>query len=340
LQSYQDNIHARSARLASYAALRDEPAITKDGIEIKLFINAGLAIDLPHLDETGAQGIGLFRTEFQFMVSSALPKLETQTDFYAQVLDAAGSRPVVFRTLDIGGDKQVAFMEHETEENPAMGWRAIRVALDRPALLRYQLRALLQAAAGRELRIMFPMVADVSEFRAARAIGEKEIERFARIGQPLPSKILFGSMLEVPSIVWQLEKLLPYVDFLSIGSNDLMQFFFASDRGNPRLSGRYDMLSPGALELIKSIVDTCAQGQVPVTLCGEMGAKPLEAMALCALGLRHISISPSSIGPVKSMIRSLNVSTLRPYLLTLLKSDSRTLRGKLRTFAKDHEVAL
>jgi phosphotransferase system enzyme I (PtsP) len=340
LQSYQENIQARSQRLATYAALRDAPAITKDGVEIELLINAGLAIDLPNLDKTGAAGIGLFRTEFQFMVSSALPKLETQTEFYTSVLDAAGARPVVFRTLDIGGDKKVAFMEQEAEENPAMGWRAVRVALDRPALLRYQLRALLQAAAGRELRVMFPMVADVSEFRAAHEIGKREIERFARTGRTLPSKILFGSMLEVPSIVWQLEKLLPFVDFLSIGSNDLMQFFFAADRGNPKLSGRYDVLSPGALTLIKSIVDTCARGDVPLTLCGEMGAKPLEAMALCGLGLRRISISPSSIGPVKTMIRSLNVSAFRPYLLSLLDGNSPTLRGKLLTFAQDHEIAL
>lgn len=340
LLSYQDNIQARSARLASYAALRDLPAVTLDGIEIELFINAGLTIDLPHLDTTGAQGIGLFRTEFQFMVSSALPKLETQTEFYAQVLSAAGSRPVVFRTLDIGGDKPVSFMTHDAEENPAMGWRAIRVALDRPALLRYQLRALLQAAAGRELRIMFPMIAEVAEFNAARRIADKEIERFSRIGHPLPEKILFGSMLEVPSMVWQLDKLLPFADFISIGSNDLMQFFFAADRGNPKLSGRYDLLSPAALGLLKSIIDTCARHDTPVNICGEMGSKPLEAMTLFALGLRRISVAPASIGPVKAMIRSLNIASLKPYLESLLHATDHSLRGKLLTFAKDHAITL
>lgn len=338
--SYQDNIQARSARLAAYAALRDLPAVTLDGIEIELFINAGLTIDLPHLDTTGAQGIGLFRTEFQFMVSAALPKLETQTEFYAQILNTAGSRPVVFRTLDIGGDKMVSFMAHDAEENPAMGWRAIRVALDRPALLRYQLRALLQAAVGRELRIMFPMIAEVAEFKAARRIAEKEIERFTRIGRPLPEKILFGSMLEVPSMVWQLDKLLPFSDFISIGSNDLMQFFFAADRGNPRLSGRYDLLSPAALGLLKSIIDTCARHDTPVNICGEMGSRPLEAMTLFALGLRRISVAPASIGPVKAMIRSLNIANLKPYLESLLHSSDHSLRGKLLTFAKDHAIAL
>jgi phosphotransferase system enzyme I (PtsP) len=340
LQSYQENINARSVRLAAYAALRDELAVTRDGIEIELLINAGLAIDLPNMDATGAQGIGLFRTEFQFMVSSALPKLETQTEFYSQILDAAGKRPVVFRTLDIGGDKPVSFMEHEVEENPAMGWRAIRVALDRPALLRHQLRALMMAAAGRELRVMFPMVASVAEFRAAQTIAKKEMERFERLGSPLPTRLLLGSMLEVPSIVWQLEKLLPFVDFVSIGSNDLMQFFYAADRGNPKLSGRYDLLSPTALQLIKFIVDTCREGDVPVTLCGEMGAKTLESMALFGIGLRRISISPSSIGPVKAMIRSLDIGLLKPYLLTLLDSNESTIRGKLLTFAKDHQIAL
>ncbi len=340
LQSYRENINVRAARLAAYEELRDLPSETKDGIDIEIFMNAGLTIDLPNLDASGAQGIGLFRTEFQFMVSAALPKLETQTEFYAQVLDAAGSRPVVFRTLDIGGDKPVSFMAHDNEENPAMGWRAIRVALDRPALLRYQLRALLQAASGRELRIMFPMVAEVAEFRAARGIVQTEIDRVARIGHTPPEKILIGTMLEVPSIVWQLENLLPFVDFVSIGSNDLMQFFFACDRGNPKLSSRYDPLSPAMLRFIKSIVDICRQHEVPVNLCGEMGSKPLEAMALFGLGLRRVSISPAAVGPLKAMVRSLDISQLEPYLKSLLKLNDHSLRGKLLTFAKDHGIAL
>jgi phosphotransferase system enzyme I (PtsP) len=338
--AFAENLRIRVEQRAEYAALRDVPAETKDGVPIKLYMNAGLMVDLPHLAETGADGIGLFRTELQFMVSSTMPRLAAQIELYANVLASAGDRPVIFRTLDVGGDKVLPYLGAAREENPALGWRAIRLVLDRPALLRYQLRALLIAAAGRTLHVMFPMVADVAEFRQARQILEVERRRLDRLGRPLPEAIRVGTMLEVPALAYQLPALLPLVDFISIGSNDLLQFFFAADRGNPKVSGRYDILSPAALKLLKGINDACTQADVPVSLCGEMAGRPLEAMTLIGLGFRSISMNAVSIGPVKAMLRGLNVGDFRAYIDRLIDGPDRTLRGKIESFARDHGVRI
>ena len=340
IRAYDEKKAIRAQRQAAFAAIRDEPAVTKDGVEVLLNINAGLMVDLPHLAETGAAGIGLFRTELQFMVGSAFPRLGDQTELYKAVLDAAGDRPVVFRTLDIGGDKALPYLDIEPEENPAMGWRAIRIALDRPALLRYQTRALLQAADGRPLSIMFPMISNVAEFVAAKAVLDKELDRLRQLGRPVPAKLRVGTMLEVPSLAFQLNALLPMVDFVSVGSNDLMQFFFASDRGNPRLADRYDYLSPAPFSLLHYIAKTCDEAGVPITLCGEMAGRPLEAMALVGLGFRSLSMTPAAIGPVKVMIRSLTREPLAELIQTFKDRPDHSLRGELRAFAQAHGVAV
>jgi len=340
LQSYQENIEAREALLAKYDALRDKKARTIDGIEVDLLINAGLSIDMDGLERSGAEGVGLFRTEFQFMVSSTLPRVAPQAEFYSSILEASADKPVVFRTLDIGGDKPVSFLKRDEEANPALGWRAIRIAFDRPALLRYQVRALLEAAAGKTLNIMFPMIADVSEFRMARAILDKEVARQKKRKRKLPLDIKVGTMLEVPSLIWQLDNLLPLVDFISVGSNDLMQFFFASDRENPKLADRYDPISPPALSMMKFIVERCNHYKVPVTLCGELGGKPVAAMALLAIGFRRLSIAQSSVGPVKMMIRSLDLGVLEQYFEGLLSRSDHSLRSRLFTFARDHNIKI
>jgi phosphotransferase system enzyme I (PtsP) len=238
--SYVERVKLRARRQAQYHALRDRPCITKDGHKISLMINAGLIVDLPHIEETGASGIGLFRTELQFMVGSSMPRSGEQQALYRAVLDAAGKRPVTFRTLDIGGDKVLPYMRNFEEENPALGWRAIRLGLDRPGLLRSQLRAMLRAAGGRELRVMFPMIATVEEFQKARAMVEMELTHLRRHGHKLPDRLEVGTMLEVPSLLFQLDELLEEVDFLSVGSNDLLQFLYAADRGNTREAGRID----------------------------------------------------------------------------------------------------
>jgi len=336
-ESYQRSIAFKQEEAAQFYAERHLPAETTDGVGIALYMNAGLLADMAHLESTGADGVGLFRTEFQFMVSSTLPRLDAQQDLYSKVVEAAEGKPVMFRTLDIGGDKTVPFLPRVQEDNPAMGWRALRVALDRPVLLRYQLRALLTSAPDKPLAVMFPMVADVAEFDAARAIVIKEQRRLERLGAATPSHLEIGAMLEVPALAWQLDSLLKTADFLSIGTNDLLQFFFACDRGNPHLIDRYDVLSPAVLKFLRWVVANCDSAGVPITLCGEMAGRPLEAMALIGIGLRRLSISPSAIGPLRRMIRSLEMARISDYLDYVLDGGSQGVRDRLREFARDHK---
>ncbi|NOT42331.1 MAG: phosphoenolpyruvate--protein phosphotransferase [Alphaproteobacteria bacterium] len=339
-EAYRHKLALRAQRQAAYAAMRLVPAVTKDGERVKLLMNAGLLADLPHLEEAGAEGIGLFRTELQFMISHEMPRLKQLVDLYSAVLDGAAGRQVVFRTLDLGGDKVLPYARPLNEENPAMGWRAIRMTLDRPALLRYQIRALLKAGAGRDVDLMFPMVAEVAEFRAARKLVDRELERLARTGETPPRKVRVGSMLEVPALAFQMPALLAAADFVSIGSNDLMQFLFASDRGNPRLGGRYDLLSPPMLNFLKGIADAARARGVPVTLCGEMAGRPLEAMALIGLGFRSLSMVPASIGPVKQMLLSLNSGQLSSFMAGLQASTDHSLREQLKQFAINERVPI
>lgn len=337
-EAYAEKVKFYARRQAKYAKLRDEQAITRDGRRITLQINAGLLVDLPHLNDSGADGIGLYRTELQFMLSRAFPKLGEQVRHYRAILDAAGDKPVVFRSLDIGSDKMLPYFRNVKEANPAMGWRAIRIALERPALLQLQVRALLRAAGGRDLQIMFPMVSELDEFRNAREIVAREERHLARRGDKLPRSVKLGAMIEVPSLLWQLDRLLPLTDFVSIGSNDLMQFLFASDREHPRLAGRYDPLSPTALCVVRSIAEKADQYDVPVNLCGEMAGRPLEAMALIGLGVRSISMAPAAVGPVKSMILKLDQSDLSEFIRPLLDEPVRTLRNELETYAKKRKI--
>lgn len=340
--SFVEKARLRARRQDQYRALRDVPSVTLDGVPVGLHMNAGLMIDLPHLEETGAASIGLFRTELQFMLASRFPRLDAQQQLYANVLDGAAGRPVTFRTLDIGGDKVLPYMSGLEEENPALGWRAVRIALDRPALLRVQLRAMLRAAAGRELRVMLPMVSTVAEFRAGRDLLDREIAFASRLGRTLPSKIAFGVMVEVPALLWQLDELARHVDFLSVGSNDLMQYLFAADRDNKRVSNRFDALSAGFLRALRQIADAGERHRIPVALCGEIGGRPLEAMALIALGFRNLSMSAASIGPVKAMTISLNVAAVRSELERMLveQGDSASLREPLRALAEKLAVRL
>ena len=340
VSAYADKVRFRARRQAQYAALRTVPSVTLDNERVAIQINAGLLFDLPHLDQSGADGIGLFRTELQFMISATFPRLEQQTRLYKAILDAAGDRPVVFRSLDVGGDKVLPYFRGSKEENPAIGWRAIRMALDRPALFRTQIRALLRAAQGRELRIMLPMIADVSELEAARALIDREVRILLRHGRPEPKRLMIGAMIEVPALLWQLDRVLPLADFASVGSNDLMQFLFAADRGNMRVAERFDPLNPAALKALGQIVEAANKHKVPLTLCGEMAGKPLEAMALIGLGFRSISMAPASVGPVKAMILSLDAGSLKERLNELLASKDTSLREDLKRFAAEKGVQI
>jgi phosphotransferase system, enzyme I, PtsP len=339
-RSYEEKVRFYARKQAQYAALRDVPAITSDGVKIDLNINAGLIVDIPHLHDSGAEGVGLYRTELQFMMAQRFPRLSSQVRHYKQILDQAKGKPVVFRTLDIGADKTLPYLRQPREENPAMGWRSIRMALDRPALLRLQLRAMLIAGEGQDIKIMFPMIADVDEYLRAKEVFDHEIKYLKQRGQKLPHSVKLGAMIEIPSLLWQLDQLFAVVDFASIGSNDLVQFLFASDRGNPKLSGRYDPLSPAALGAMHQIVERGNAHGKKVTLCGELGGRPLEAMGLVGVGLTSMSMVPSGIGPVKAMIRSLNRDKLWAFMEPRIRSGVHSLRPDLLEFAQRNGVVL
>ncbi|WP_051329886.1 phosphoenolpyruvate--protein phosphotransferase [Niveispirillum irakense] len=338
--AFSKSLAVRAQRQAEYAQLRDLPAQTADGEAVELLLNCGLLIDLPHLETTGADGVGLYRTEIPFMVRPSYPDVETQHETYARVLDEAKGKPVVFRTLDVGGDKTLPYFPELGEENPALGWRAIRIGLDRPSMLRKQVRAMLMAAAGREMRIMFPMIATVAEFIQARRILDLEVARLAAAGQPGPTRLKVGVMMEVPALLFQLDALLPLIDFMSIGSNDMLQYLFASDRGNPMMNNRYDLLSPAMLRVVRMLVQKCDAAGVALSLCGEMASKPLDAMALLGVGLRRLSMSAPAFFEVKGMARSLKVRELETYMESLYNRPDRSVRAHLRAWAADHGVRL
>ncbi|WP_141382698.1 phosphoenolpyruvate--protein phosphotransferase [Nitrobacter winogradskyi] len=340
--AYAERVRFRARRQAQYIALRDKPCVTRDGEPVDLMINAGLVIDLPHLEDTNCSGIGLFRTELQFMLGQSLPRASEQLALYRKVLDAAGDKPVTFRTLDIGGDKALPYMEAVAEENPALGWRAIRLGLDRPGLLRGQIRALLRAGSGRALRIMFPMISEVAEFDQAKAIVERELTYLRQHDHTLPERVDIGTMVEVPSLLYQLDELFAKVDFVSVGSNDLFQFMFAVDRGNSKVSSRFDTLSAPMLRALRDIVVKARAAGRSASLCGEMASQPLGALALIALGYRSLSLSATAHGPVKAMILDLDTKKAEAAILPLLEapSGSISVRDRLKDFADAEGLSL
>jgi phosphotransferase system enzyme I (PtsP) len=337
---FVNTLATRAERAASYVSLRNVPSQTKDGISVELHLNAGLLADMQSINETGADGIGLFRTEIPFMNSHNFPDVRRQTRLYERIIEQSAGKPVIFRTLDVGGDKSLPYWDSDQEENPAMGWRAIRVSIDSPTLIRNQLRALIRAAQDRDLSIMFPMVTEISEFDKVRKILNSELERANAKNYKPVRNLRVGTMLEVPALAYQMPALLKRVDFISVGSNDLFQFLFASDRGSPKISERFDSLSPVGLGFLKNIVDQCNATQTPISLCGEMAGRPLDAMALIGIGFRSLSMAPSSIGPVKTMIRSLSVCELKLYLDSIKNIDEHSLREQLHQFSIERGIII
>jgi phosphotransferase system enzyme I (PtsP) len=340
--SFEHRMTLSRKRRAEFAAVKTLPAVTRDGLQVSVMVNAGLAEDAAALPMTGADGIGLFRTEFQFLVSATLPGRERQQRLYTKVLEAVGDRPVVFRTVDIGGDKALPYLTdvHDEAENPAMGWRALRLSLERSTLMKAQARALIEASGGKVLRVMFPMVSEPWEYEEARALFEEQVEWARHAHRKLPSRIEFGAMLEVPSLAEMLDQLLPRVDFISIGTNDLTQFLFAADRADPRLAQRYDWLSPAILRFLKRVLDAARAAKVPARICGEMAGRPLEAMALIGIGAENFSITPAGVGPVKAMVRSLDAAAVRSRLDQLLAKPPKDMRKALSDWAKRHNVVV
>jgi phosphotransferase system enzyme I (PtsP) len=338
--AYAEKVKFRARRQATYAELKDKPSLTQDGVPIELMINAGLAMDLPQLELSGAAGIGLFRTELQYMVASRFPRPKEQEELYRSVLKIAGEKAVTFRTLDIGGDKVLPYGNTVHEENPALGWRAIRLSIDRPGLIRMQIRALLKAAGGGKLKVMLPMVTEVREYRKVKAIIAREMTILSGFGHKMPSDFKLGAMIEVPALMWQLDELMAEVDFVSVGSNDLFQFAMAVDRGNPRMSDRFDPLSRPFLRILRQIVVKANEYERPVTLCGELAGRPLPAMALAGIGFRSLSMASSSIGPVKAMLRDLHLGKLSQKLVAALDEPigGQTIRELLIDFADSHGI--
>ncbi|WP_292965884.1 phosphoenolpyruvate--protein phosphotransferase [Novosphingobium sp. UBA1939] len=325
-------------RQVKYAAMRDVVPITADGTRITVMVNAGLREDMPNVALTGADGVGLYRTEFQFLVSATLPSRERQVRLYREVLEAASGRPVVFRTVDIGGDKSLPYLRHDEdgqEENPAMGWRAVRVALEREGLMKVQARALLEASGGRVLHVMFPMISEPWEFDEAKEVFEKQLAHLKGLGKLLPEQVKYGAMLEVPALAEVLDILLPKLDFLSIGTNDLTQFLLAADRSNPKLAERYDWLSPAILRFIKRVADAGHAAGVPMTVCGEMGGRPLEALALMGVGIRRLSITPAGVAPIKEMVRKIHLPDIGEAMAAWLANPPANLRGEITSWAAE-----
>ncbi len=341
VEAFEARFARNRERQAHYAAMRDVEPVSLDGQRIRVMINAGLRDDMPMLNLTGADGIGLFRTEFQFLVSATLPARERQTRLYRDVLDAAGDRPVVFRTVDIGGDKVLPYLRHndgETEENPAMGWRALRVALEREGLLKVQARALLEAAGGRTLNVMFPMVTEPWEFDAAQAVFESQLAFLKRQKKLLPDAIRYGAMLEVPALAECLDLLAPRLSFLSIGTNDLTQFLFAADRSHPKLAERYDWLSPAILRFLRRVVVAVAPTGTDLTVCGEMGGRRLEALALLGLGITRLSITPAAVGPVKELVRKVEIPEIRAAMDGWLAKPPANMRAAIAGWASERGI--
>lgn len=341
IDAFEARFTQSKKRQAGYAELRDVEPFTRDGTRIMVMMNAGLRDDMPTLALTGADGIGLFRTEFQFLVSSTLPARERQTRLYRDVLDSAGPKPVIFRTVDIGGDKALPYLQQddiEAEENPAMGWRALRIALDRDGLMKAQSRALLEAAAGRTLNVMFPMVSEPWEFDAAREIFENQLKWLRKQRKRVPEEIRYGCMLEVPALAECLDDLLPRLSFISVGTNDLTQFLFAADRAHPRLAERYDWLSPAILRFLKRVHQATVGRQVDIGVCGEMGGRRLEALALIGLGYRRLSITPAAVGPIKELVRRIDIPAIESAMNKWLASPPPNMREALSEWAKAHDI--
>ena len=332
--AFRDKIAIQVQDKARFAALRDRPAQAVCGTLMSLHMNAGVMADLPSLAGSGAEGVGLFRTELQFLLRNSMPRRSDLAALYARVMDAAGGRRVAFRTLDIGSDKVMPYMNRPDEPNPAMGWRALRVGLDRTGVLRMQLQALIRAANGRPLTVMFPLVTEMAEFERARTILLREIDREGRLGHPLPQALEIGAMLETPSLAFAPQSFFSRVDFLSIGGNDLKQFFFAADRENELVRRRYDTLSFSFLRFLQQLVARCAQSGTPLSFCGEDAGRPVEALALAGIGLRSLSMRPASIGPVKELFLRANIAEVSTLLTTALDQETDMLRPLLQDYVR------
>jgi len=338
--AFRDKIAMQEQAQERYISLRDQPAQARCGTVISLHMNAGLMADLPSLANSGAEGVGLFRTELQFLVRNSVPKRAELAALYSRVMDAAQGKRVAFRTLDIGSDKVLPYMKPQEEPNPAMGWRAIRVGLDKAGVMKMQLQALIRAANGRPLSVMFPFIAQFDEFREARDHLLRQIDREAALGHVLPATLEIGAMLETPSLAFAPRQFFEMADFVSIGGNDLKQFFFAADRENERVRKRYDTLNVSFLTFIQRIVERCEETGTPLSFCGEDAGRPIEAACFAAMGLRTLSMRPASVGPVKHLLRQVDLRALRAVIEDAAMAGEQSVRGPVKAYLAEEGWAL
>jgi phosphotransferase system enzyme I (PtsI) len=319
LAYYRERLSEEARERESLSALRPLPAHTLDGVDIRLEANIEFSNEIEYAREQGAEGIGLYRTEYFFIDRPALPSEDEQLADYLQVITAMEGAPVVFRTLDIGGDKLSACIATLSEANPFLGLRAIRLCLAHPELLRCQLRPMLRAAAGRVLHLLLPMISGVDEVRQTRRHLEAVRAQLAEQGHALPAEIRVGAMIEIPSAAIQADILAREVDFFSIGTNDLIQYTLAVDRVNKQVGHLYQDSHPAVLHLIHQVADSARRHGIPVTVCGEMAGDPRMALLLIGLGVRTLSMSPALIPRVKRAIRSVRCSDIEALARRLLQ---------------------
>ncbi|MFK4438462.1 phosphoenolpyruvate--protein phosphotransferase [Paenibacillus sp. RC21] len=312
------------AQKAQWANLVHEPTVTKDGVHVELAANIGTPADVKSVLENGGEAVGLYRTEFLYMGKDRLPTEDEQFVAYKTVLEKMQGKPVVVRTLDIGGDKELPYLKLPKEMNPFLGFRAIRLCLEEQDIFRTQLRALLRASVYGNLKIMFPMIATLSEFREAKTILMEEQEKLAERGVKVAEQIEIGMMVEIPSTAVMADLFAKEVDFFSIGTNDLIQYTMAVDRMNERVSYLYQPFNPAVLRLISMVIDAAHKEGKWVGMCGEMAGDPLAVPILLGLGLDEFSMSATSILPVRTQLRDLTgeqAKSIKEAVLSLKTSE-------------------
>ncbi len=308
LARYRERMQVRATRTTKLSELRDLPAQTLDGTHVSLMANIEFPYEVEACLARGAEGVGLYRTEFLYLGSAKEPTEEQHFEAYHQVVSAMGGKPVVMRTLDLGADKMGQSPQTDRENNPFLGLRSIRLSLRNPQMFRTQLRAMLRAASAGDLRIMFPMITTLHELRTARLVLRQVIDDLQEENIPVPAKVSVGMMVEVPAAVLMLDHLLPEVDFISIGTNDLIQYTLAVDRTNEYVADLYTGLDPSVLRLIKQSVDQAMKYGVDVSVCGEMSSTPLCALLLVGFGVRTLSAPPSALPQVKQALRNVTLA--------------------------------
>ncbi|GEN49024.1 phosphoenolpyruvate--protein phosphotransferase [Ligilactobacillus pobuzihii] len=311
LKQYEQKAKDFAAQKAEWARLKNEQSVTADGKQVTLGANIGTPKDVEAATDNGAEAVGLFRSEFLYMDASELPSEDDQFEAYKQAVEGMNGKQVVVRTMDIGGDKELPYLPLPDEQNPFLGYRAIRISLDRQDIFRTQLRALLRASAYGRLAIMFPMIATVKEFKDAKAIFEEEKAKLVADGVKVSDDIEVGMMMEIPAAAMIADKLAKYADFFSIGTNDLIQYSMAADRGNERVSYLYQPYNPSLLRLIKNIIDASHQEGKWTGMCGEMAGDQIAVPLLAGLGLDEFSMSATSILKTRSLLRKLDTTKMK-----------------------------